>query len=226
MHDHILPHYDAALNEAARLVLELGQTVLSNLDAARNSLLARNDNPANEVIANQLQLHEQARYVQSYCTGILSRFHPLAKDLRLVISLTRIADKLEECAEEVASLTRRVRSLLKSGVSAPKDLLEPLFEMARAELQDSLQAIGERNRELALNVRARDKELDIKHREMSEQIITQIETRQISPAANVDLLFIVRSLERVGDNAKSLSAAVVFITDAEEIRHTKNTPPA
>lgn len=223
MTDHILPHYDEALKQADELTLKLGEEILSDLKTAGEALRQQDKNKANKVIANNASLQTDARAAQFHCACILSQFHPLARDLRLVISLTRCADKLEECAAETASLTRRVNKLIQSGEEYPRDLLLPLFEMAESELTDALRALEKRDIELAHDVRRRDKELDKKHHELVEQIISSPAAQTGKTATKVDLLFIVRSLERIGDNAKSLAAAVVFITEAEDVRHKKKS---
>lgn len=220
MNDHILPHYDTALDEANKQTLALGKDIYQDLKTAEEALLEHDRNKANKVIANQIPLQTEARETQLHCAKILSQFHPLARDLRLVISLTRCADKLEECAAEIGSLTRRVNKLILSGEDYQGDLLTPLFHMAQDELSDALRSLETRNMELAMDVRRRDKELDRKHHELVEKIVTS-PSQSGDAATKVDLLFIVRSLERVGDNAKSLSAAVVFITEAQDVRHAK-----
>ena len=221
MNDHILPHYDQALEQAFRQTLNLGAAILQDIETASEALLEHDRNKANKVIANQSPIQSAARENQFLCARILSQFHPLARDLRLVISLSRCADKLEDCAAETASLTRRINKLINSGEDYKGEQLSPLFLMATEELTDALKSLENKNIDLAMDVRKRDKELDRKHHELVEQIVTSSSEMARSAIEKVDLLFIVRSLERIGDTAKSLAAAVIFITEAEDVRHKR-----
>lgn len=220
MNDHILPHYDEALFSAQKLVFNCGQKLVSALKEAAEAHKTGDKKMTNALIANVDVFQQEAREAQVFCASILSQFHPMASDLRCVVSLMRTSDKLEECSQEIISLARRSRSIINAALNRREEILNELFSMAIEELSLSLQALQQKDSDLAREVRKKDKMLDAVHRNSMEMIITEKAQGEDSSPLNVDLLFLIRSIERIGDIAKSIAAAVIFLTDAQDIRHS------
>ena len=222
--DHILPHYDEALFLLKEEVLELGESLLEGLETAQNVYHLADKKKVNALIAHCENLLLQARDCQMNAAQVLGQFHPMARDLRCVVALSRITDKWEEGVRELEALMRRAKTLMKENYPFYSELVLPLFEMVREELGLSLLALREQDSEVARLVRQKDKVLDARHREAMEWLIL---AKDSSPQGgqkatlNVPLLFMIRSLERLGDIAKSVAAAVIFLTDARDIRHRK-----
>ena len=92
--------------------------------------------------------------------------------------------------------------------------------MAVSEFRDAVESLKTQDMETAREVRLRDKKLDKAHRKALGGLVTPAEAGQ--PSLNVNLLFIIRSIERIGDIAKTIAAAVVFLKEATDIRHRKH----
>ena len=177
-------------------------------------------NGANGIIADDELLDEETRQILSLCSAVLIQFHPLGSDLRLVLSLSRCTDKLRECAEEVADIARHAKASIKRQESLAPDIVLPLLNMAVSEFRDAVESLKTQDMETAREVRLRDKELDKAHRKALGSLVTPAEAEQ--PFLNVNLLFIIRSIERIGDIAKTIAATVVFLKEATDIRHGRD----
>ena len=164
-------------------------------------------------------LQEETRQVLSLCSSVLTQFHPLGRDLRLVITFSRCGDKLQECMEEVTGIAKHAKASIRHQESLSPDIVLPLLEMAVSEFRDAARCLETQDVDAAREIRLRDKKLDKAHRKALALLVSP--EREDSPSLNVNLLFIIRSLERIGDIAKTIAATVVFLKEATDIRHGK-----
>ena len=206
--NHILPHYDAALNAIRTRVNAVCGSLLKHMDVLERVISGPDSDGANGIIADGEPLSEETRQVLSLCAAVLTQFHPLGSDLRLVLTFSRCGDKLQECMEEVTGIARHAKASIRRRESLCTDIVLPLLDMAVSEFRDA-----------AREIRLRDKKLDKAHRKALALLVSP--ERENTPSLNVNLLFIIRSLERIGDIAKTIAATVVFLKEATDIRHGK-----
>ena len=203
--NHILPHYDAALNAIRLRVNAICGSLLKYMDILEQVISGPDSDGANSIIADSDPLQEETQQVLSLCSSVLTQFHPLGRDLRLVITFSRCGDKLQASIRHQESLS--------------PDIVLPLLEMAVSEFRDAARCLETQDVDAARGIRLRDKKLDKAHRKALALLVCP--EREGAPALNVNLLFIIRSLERIGDIAKTIAATVVFLKEATDIRHGK-----
>lgn len=195
-----------------------GQT-RHNLERAVQSLLTRNVDLANAVIADDDEVDEAERRVDKLGMDILVRFHPMASDLRMVMSSMKISINLERISDHATSIAKRARKLAKAEALADATLIEPIYSMADELLNDAINAYSERNTELALGLHERDKELNRAYKKLSNEFSARIEDPDGRGQGYLHLVFVVRSLERVGDLAVNVGEDTVFLEAAKDVRH-------
>lgn len=218
-HQHILSHFQEALDQVHSRTLQYGIDVLTNLKAARLALFQQNKSEANKVIANEEPLLDEGKMIELLARRILSQFYPLAGDLRRTLSLSRCSERLQATLRETSTIALSVKVLLAHQDGGDIDLLEPIFDMAERELYDAMDSIKLSNCELASSVRLQDKKLDALHRELLKDVIDRMAKQDRSVSTGLELLFIVRAVERIGDHAKAIAAFSVFAQSAQELRH-------
>lgn len=162
--NHILPHYDLALNNIQTRVNCVCESLLDHMAVLEHVISDADMNGANGIIADDELLDEETRQILSLCSAVLIQFHPLGSDLRLVLSLSRCTDKLRECAEEVADIARHAKASIKRQESLAPDIVLPLLNMAVSEFRDAVESLKTQDMETAREVRLRDKKLDKAHR--------------------------------------------------------------
>lgn len=217
--NHILPHYDQALNNIQTRVLTISATLLQHMEQLERAIASANQNEANGIIAAHDSQEEETRQILSLCAAVLTQFHPLGSDLRLIISFSRCGDKLKECADELLSLARHAKNSIRQQTPLSPDILLPLLHMAAAEFRDAVECLKNKDSEAAGTIQVQDKKLDKAHRKALALLVTP--DGEQPPALNVHLLFMIRSIERIGDIAKSIAATVIFLKEARDIRHGK-----
>lgn len=218
--NHILPHYDAALDAIRTRVSAICGSLLKHMDILERVISGQDSDGANSIIADDAPLHEETRQVLSLCAAVLTQFHPLGGDLRLVLTFSRCGDKLRECMEEITGIARHAKASIRHQESLRPDIVLPLLDMAVSEFRDAARCLETQDAAAAREIRLRDKKLDKAHRKALALLVSA--EREKRPSLNVNLLFIIRSLERIGDIAKTIAAAVIFLKEATDIRHGRD----
>ena len=189
-----------------------------NLERAMQALFERNLELANAVIADDNEVDELERRVDQLGMDVLVRFHPVATDLRMVVTSMKISMNLERISDHAVNISKRARKLCATTVLPDVNLLEPLYTLADHLLRDAISAFSDRNAVLGESLHARDKELDRLHRDATATFGSRIEESGRSQEY-LHLILIVRSLERVGDMATNIGENAVFLDVARDIRH-------
>ncbi|OYV06727.1 MAG: phosphate transport system regulatory protein PhoU [Verrucomicrobiales bacterium VVV1] len=218
MQHHILKDFDHAMNTLRGEVLTMAGLARVNLERAMQALFDRNLELANAVIADDNEVDELERRVDQLGMDVLVRFHPVASDLRLVVTAMKISMNLERISDHAVNIAKRSRKLCATPVLPDVNLLEPLYTLADHLLRDAISAFSDRNATLGESLHARDKELDRLHRDATATFGSRIEESGRSEEY-LHLILIVRSLERVGDMASNIGENAVFLDVAKDIRH-------
>lgn len=218
MQQHILKDFDQAMNTLRGEVLTMAGLARVNLERAMQALFDRNLELANAVIADDNEVDELERRVDQLGMDVLVRFHPVASDLRLVVTAMKISMNLERISDHAVNIAKRSRKLCAAPVLPDVNLLEPLYTLADHLLRDAISAFSDRNATLGESLHARDKELDRLHRDATATFGSRIEESGRSEEY-LHLILIVRSLERVGDMASNIGENAVFLDVARDIRH-------
>ncbi len=221
---HIIANFDAALTSLRNDVLMMSSLAEANLQNAINGLLTRDSDLCNIAIADDEEIDQLEKQVDKDGIDIMLRYQPVATDLRRVVSAMKLSSNLERVADQAVNIARRTKKLNQFAELPESKDIEPMFLAAAAILRDSLRAFTDDDTELALSLKKRDKELDAMNREFISNITEQMATHPGEIKGYLNLIFISRFLERVGDHATNIAEDTVWAVQAEDIRHTYNTP--
>lgn len=217
---HILTTFEEALGALRSDVLTMASLTERNLENTRKGLFERDEDWCNTVIADDEEIDTLEVQVDRDGINVMLRFHPLASDLRNVISAMKISVNLERIADQAVNVARRGRKLIaRPEVTELQELL-PLFSYAELMVKDAVRAFAARDPALARTLQERDRVLDEMNRNYAEKM-TDLMGRNVERIpAYMDLIFIARFLERIGDQAKNIGEDTVYAVSAEETRHT------
>jgi len=219
---HIFRDFDVAISALRTEVLSMAAQARHNLERAVTALLERNVELANAVIADDDEVDEFERKIDRMGVDTLVRFHPVASDLRLVVSSMKISMNLERISDHATNIAKRAKKIA-GGPEVPEiNLIEPLYQLADRLLRDAISAFSDRNAPLGASLHGRDKELDKLHHETNALFGSRIETTVGHSQEYLHLILIVRSLERVGDLATNIGEDAVFVESAKDLRHEEN----
>lgn len=216
---HILQDFDDAISALRSEVLSMAGKSRHNLQRAVQALLERNLDLANSVIADDDEIDEHERHIDQLGMGILSRFHPIATDLRLVISSMKISMNVERIADHATTIAKRARKMGDSHELQDTNLIEPIYTLADQLLRDAIASYSDNNAELGAALHTRDKELDRMYKAANATYGSRIEHSSGRGLDYLHLILVLRSLERVGDLAVNIGEDAVFLEAAVDLRH-------
>ncbi|CAM3898298.1 phosphate signaling complex protein PhoU [Vreelandella rituensis] len=218
---HISRQFNQELEELKTHLMAMGGLVEQQVQEAVKSLLDNDSRLAEKIRDNDRQVNDLQIQIDDECTRILARRQPAASDLRLVVAVIRATSDLERIGDEASKIARNALSL-SEGNSHVKGLVEVrhISEHVRKMLRDSLTAFARFDTELAMRVVHEDKLVDDEYGSAMRSLMTFMmeDSRSISSVLNV--MWVLRALERVGDHANNLAEYVVYLVKGLDIRHT------
>lgn len=216
---HTLTSFTAELDQLRGSVLLIASLTRSNLENSIKGLMERDDDWCNDSIANDEEIDLLEMQIDQEGIDVMSRFQPVASDLREVISSIKIGANIERIADQGVNIARRARKLNDHPELPELHLLDELIKFSMEMFDDAIRSFAERNAELAKTIKPLDKELDRLNRELTDTLVNRMQDDSKNLPSYLNLIFISRCLERIGDHASSISEDVVFAVQAEDIRH-------
>lgn len=216
---HRLGNFEVALREARDSVFRMASIAEQNLESAIRGLLTRNSELCNTAIVEDDEVNFLERKIDADSFEILMRYNPVASDLREVIAGMKVANNLERISDEAQNIARRARKILKHPEIKEAALIEPLYEKALGIMRDGMRSYAEGDTDLAISLYDRDKSLDVAHNDIIRELTKQMDSESARMKSFLHLIFIVRSLERVGDHSVNIAEDGIFLESATDVRH-------
>lgn len=221
--EHILSNFNLALDTLRNNVLTMSSLTEKSLRDAITGLFSENDELCNLAIVEDEEIDQLEKEIDRLGVEILMRFQPLASDMRQVISAMRLSNNLERVADQAVSIAKKARKLTRPPSSEERAILEPMFHEALSLLLDSVSYYRDGDVASALALKARDKKVDEFNRQAADYLTQRITAEPARVTDFLNLLFIARHIERVGDHAKNIAEDAVYAASAEDIRHLPKT---
>jgi phosphate transport system protein len=218
--DHILSNFQGALDQLRKDVITMASTAQLNLEHSVRGLLERDGGLCKSAIADDEDVDQLEIRIDQEGMRILALFNPVATDLRAVVATMKMATNIERISDEAGSIARRARLVLKNPELSEINLIEPVYKLASELLSESIRAFSEHDLEAARGIDEKDDELDDAHNELVKHLRKRMEEDPSRLKDYLDLMFMVRSLERVGDHATNIAEDTIYIESAEDVRHT------
>ncbi len=221
---HILKSFDDALSQIREATIGMGAGAQRNLNNAIRGLIERDKNLCNTAIADADENRAEVE-VDHLGMKILTKYRPLASDLRMVITSMKVASHLERVSDQSVSIAKRSRKITKR--PEVKDVLkvEGLYKPASEMLANAVTAYVDSNSELALTVIEERKSLKKHHKATSRFFAKALDGETDNYRNYLDLVFICRWLERIGDLATNIAEEVIFEDTSTDIRQGGKLPP-
>ncbi|MBC7619027.1 MAG: phosphate signaling complex protein PhoU [Candidatus Saccharibacteria bacterium] len=219
---HLSTQFDSELTSVSAQVMELGGLVESQIRRAIYALSQFSVEVANEVTANEARVNAMEIEIDRDLSSIIARRQPTARDLRLLIAISKTTANLERVGDEAEKIARMVRSIIQSGSprSLPSLELRIAADLASGLLNKALDAFARLDITAAVAILKEDDLIDAEFDGFVRKLITYMmeDPRMISPS--LDLLFLAKAIERIGDHAKNIAEFIIYVVKGEDIRHS------
>lgn len=222
MPEHTLKQFDTELEEIRSRVLQMGGLVEQQIVRAIEALTNGQVGLAREVMSNDHLVNALEVAIDEDCSTVIARRQPAAKDLRMIMTVVKTITDLERIGDEAAKIARMTLSLYSSDrPTVPRAAeIQHVADIALGMLRNALDAFARLDLAVAAKVVRQDEQVDSEFKAILRQLITFMmeDPRTISHA--LDILFIAKSIERIGDHAKNMSEYVVYLVKGKDVRHT------
>jgi phosphate transport system protein len=219
---HISSQFDSELNAISTRVMEMGGVVELQLRTAISALSEMDIDAANNVIELEAEVNNFELELDHDISSIIGRRQPTARDLRLLMAMSRTTGNLERAGDEVTKMARMVQSIIQSGEarSLPTSELRSASELASGLLRKSLDAIARLDIHMALSIIKEDDLIDQEYNGFLRKLMTYIMEDPCTISASLNLLFLAKAIERVGDHAKNIAESTIYVVKGEDVRHS------
>ncbi|MGB2045279.1 MAG: phosphate signaling complex protein PhoU [Porticoccaceae bacterium] len=220
--NHIMTQFDDELEEIRTRLMEMGGKVEQQLQNAIRAISEADSKLAEEVIAEEQRVDDMEVDIDEACILIIARRQPAASDLRLVMMVTKAVNDLERIGDEAKKIANHAVILAEQGgTSEGYTEVRHLGQSVSSILANALDAFARFDVEAAMRTLEEDKQVDLDYKTALRELVTYMmeDPRSITRAINI--LWVIRSLERIGDHAKNLCEQIVFVVKGKDIRHQR-----
>ena len=219
---HLSSQFDAELNRVSARVMELGGLVESQIRNAVYALTSLSTEAADQVIETEQRVNAMEVEIDRELSSIIGRRQPTARDLRLLIAISKTTANLERVGDEANKIARMVKSIIDSGKARglPSSDLRMAADMASGLLRKALDAFARLDTVAAVAILKEDDQIDKEFDGFVRKLITYMMEDPRTISASLDLLFLAKAIERIGDHAKNIAEFIIYIVKGTDVRHT------
>lgn len=219
---HLSSQFDSELNGVSSRVMELGGMVESQIVQAVYALAQFDTDAADRVIETEVRVNAMEIEIDRELSSIIARRQPTARDLRLLIAISKTTANLERVGDEANKIARMVKSIIESGSSRalPSTDLRIAADLASGLLRKALDAFARLDTAAALTILKEDDLIDQEFDGFVRKLVTYMMEDPRTISASLDLLFVAKAIERIGDHAKNIAEFIIYIVKGADVRHT------
>jgi len=218
--NHYMKQFDDELEEIRTRLMEMGGKVEQQLQNAVRAVTEADSQLAEEVIKEEQNIDEMELDIDEACILIIARRQPAASDLRLVMMVTKAVNDLERIGDEAKKIANHAVILAEEGgTSKGYTEVRHLGKSVTTMLGNALDAFARFDVEAALRTIEEDTPIDMDYKTALRELATYMMEDPRSISRVINILWVVRSLERIGDHAKNLCEQIVFVVKGKDIRH-------
>ncbi|WP_042424293.1 phosphate signaling complex protein PhoU [Comamonas granuli] len=218
---HLSTQFDSELNSVSARVMELGGLVESQIRHAIQALSQFSLESAAQVETLESRVNSMEVEIDHELTTIIARRQPTARDLRLLMAFSKATANLERMGDEATRMARMVRSIIESGAarSLPTSDLRVAADLASGLLRKALDAFARLDTKAAVDILKEDDLIDHEFDGFVRKLITYMVEDPRTISASLDLLFLAKAIERIGDHSKNIAELIIYLVEGRDVRH-------
>ena len=223
MSEHISKQFDAELEDVRTRVLQMGGLVEEQIRRAADTLVTGDMTEITTVQENDHRVNAMEVDLDEACSHIIARRQPAAGDLRLLIAVIKTITDLERIGDEAEKIARMAKLIHDAErMHMPRIEIRHVASLALAMLRKSLDAFARLDVKAAQEVVQQDEAVDSEFRSILRQLITFMMEDPRTISRCLEVLFVAKALERIGDHSKNMAEYVVYMVEGRDVRHMRS----
>jgi phosphate transport system protein len=218
---HLSSQFDEDLSRLRTAVLQMGGLVETQVSSAIEAYGTGEVTSVKHIVDTDRKVNDLELAIDDDCAHLIAKRQPAASDLRLVFGISKIVTDLERAGDEAKKIAKGVRRIYEAG-QMPSQYgigVRHIAEAALGMLRQALDAFARLDTELAVRVIQADANVDTEFKSIMRQLITHMMEDPRTITTSIDIIWIARAVERIGDHAKNVAEHVVYIVEGRDIRH-------
>jgi len=220
--EHISKAFETDLDTTRTRVLQMGGLVEAQILAAIDAYASGESALIDQVIENERRVNGYEVAIDGACNHIVVKRQPAASDLRLIMGISKIVTDLERIGDEAQKIARMAKRIHEHGGQHAQRFpaVRHAAQIAVSMLRRALDAFARLDVVAATEVLKEDTAIDEEFTSVLRQLITYMmeDPRTITPA--LEIVWVAKAIERIGDHAKNLAEQVIYIVKGTDVRHT------
>ncbi|TXI43569.1 phosphate signaling complex protein PhoU [Methylophilus sp.] len=220
--EHTSKQYDVELESVRAKVLEMGGLVEQQIVNALEALTSADVNLAKDVMERDTRVNALEVQVDEDCSHIIARRQPAARDLRMIMMMVKTITDLERIGDEATKIARTAQRIYEQDrMYKPRfNEIKSMVGIVREMLRTSLDSFARLDVSQTVEVAKQDEQVDEQFRAAMRQLITFMLEDPRTISMSLEVLFVAKAVERIGDHAKNISEYVVYMVKGKDVRHT------
>lgn len=219
--EHISKQYDNDLETLRSGVLQMGGLVEAQIRAAIDAFSSGNQELIERVLANEPKVNGCEVSIDNDCSHIIVKRQPAAGDLRLIMAISKTVTDLERIGDEAEKIARMSRQIHQHGRTDLRFAnIRHAADIALSMLRSALDAFARLDTAAAAGVIRQDRAIDAEFRSILRQLITFMMEDPRTISTVLEIVWVAKAVERIGDHAKNISEYVIYIVKGTDVRHT------
>ena len=220
MNDHIAKQFDADLENIRNRVLQMGGLVEQLIVMAMDGLSSGDMLVIDQAIATDERVNRHDVELDEACTQIIARRQPTASDLRMVMTVIKTITDLERIGDEAKKIAKMAKQIHGTDFhSAPAIEFRHVSTIVVNMLRQALDAFARLDVIAAGQVVRTDQEVDVEFKSAMRQLITYMMEDPRTISRSLDMVFIAKAIERIGDHSKNIAEYVIYMVKGRDVRH-------
>lgn len=218
--EHISHRYDRELEALRDDVLQMGSQVETQIENAVRALIEYDDQLAEATIRKDHAINSMEVSTDEKAVSLLARRTPAAKDLRFVMTTIKTITDLERMGDEAEKIARMAKALNHQNSLRRPVALSAMSEAVRHQTRQALDCLASLDAKAALAVHSADKKVDEMLEGIFRELLTYMMEDPNSISANIEIMSVIKALERIGDHTKNIAEYVIYMVYGKDVRHT------
>lgn len=212
-------HFHEELADVRARLVTMSGAAEAALGRAVEALLERDEEKAQQVILGDREIDRREVDIEERCLQLIALQQPMARDLRLLISATRIANDLERVGDHAVNIAQSASRVSKARPIVPEPEIVEMARLTRKMLADAIDAYLRGDAAAGREICVRDDQVDALNRSVFRILLAHMMEDPQMISSGMELFLVSRNLERVADLATNVAEHVVFLAEGKSIKH-------
>jgi phosphate transport system protein len=209
----------AEIEYLKELILRMASMVQRAIKDSVHSLVERDSDLAQKVIAGDHQINALDVQIDEECIKLLARYQPMAGDLRAITTAMKVTTDLERIGDNAVNIAERALELNREPQLKPYIDIPHMSQIAQGMVRDTIEAFVQYDKKLAMDVIVRDDEVDDLTEAVFEELVAIMRRDPETIDRAIQVTYVAKYLERIADHATNIAEMIIYMIEGKIVRH-------